>query len=154
MAPLALAPLAPRRPLLPRPLLSLLSLLSLVSLLALLALLALAPSRVAAQACSLPGSLRVDCGYVGIGQAQCEQAGCCWSPLSVPGEDYPWCFYKSNDVCAGYNVAARTETATGFQLALNITQGSVLGGDEDAGRGGDGGEGGKEGRREGDAERG
>lgn len=35
---------------------------------------------------------RVDCGYVGITQAQCEAKGCCWMEGSV---NEPWCFYKT-----------------------------------------------------------
>ena len=73
----------------------------------------------AAQACSLPAERRTDCGYVGIGQAECEASGCCWSPLTLPGQDVPWCFYKDMDACRGYEVIARRETATGFELTLN-----------------------------------
>ena len=87
----------------------------------LLLLLALAGSGARAQSCALPGEQRVDCGYVGIGQTECEAAGCCWSPLTVPGEDYPWCFYKDLDVCEGYSVVGRRETNTGFELTLNLT---------------------------------
>ena len=34
---------------------------------------------------------RVDCGYFGIGEADCEFRGCCWSPTSASGQ--PWCYY-------------------------------------------------------------
>jgi hypothetical protein len=76
---------------------------------------------VRAQACALPGELRRDCGYLGIGQGECEGRGCCWSPLTEPGNNWPWCFYKDLDVCAGYTVTAHRDTAAGFELSLNLT---------------------------------
>jgi hypothetical protein len=33
---------------------------------------------------------RIDCGYMGVNQFQCEGAGCCWSPRP----NSPWCFMK------------------------------------------------------------
>jgi len=71
-----------------------------------------------AQSCALPGERRTDCGYVGIGQEECENSGCCWAPNYEPGEDYPWCFYKDMDLCQGYTVASRRDTELGFELEL------------------------------------
>jgi len=70
------------------------------------------------QSCALPGERRTDCGYVGIGQEECENSGCCWAPNYEPGEDYPWCFYKDMDLCQGYTVASRRDTELGFELEL------------------------------------
>ena len=35
---------------------------------------------------------KVNCGYVGIIQTQCEAKGCCWKEPSVSG--VPFCFHK------------------------------------------------------------
>jgi len=35
---------------------------------------------------------RTDCGYYGIGENECKNKGCCWSPSSV--NNIPWCFYS------------------------------------------------------------
>lgn len=41
-----------------------------------------------------PAGTRLDCGYVGIDQTQCELKGdCCWSPAAA-GSSEPWCFHK------------------------------------------------------------
>jgi len=37
-------------------------------------------------------SNKVDCGYLGIDQSECQSTGCCWAESSVQGE--PWCFQK------------------------------------------------------------
>jgi glucoamylase len=53
--------------------------------------------------CDLIESDRVDCGYVGIGQTECEQANCCWSPVinTNVATNTPWC-YKPENTC--YNL--------------------------------------------------
>ena len=35
---------------------------------------------------------KVDCGYFGITQEQCEGNGCCWKESNIDG--VPFCFYK------------------------------------------------------------
>ena len=40
---------------------------------------------------------RIDCGYYGIQEKECEDKNCCWSPLEE-GSDDPWCFYKNAGV--------------------------------------------------------
>ena len=46
--------------------------------------------------CNVPNNDKVDCGYFGIQQPECEASGCCWVPVSKDGEakDTPWCFYQ------------------------------------------------------------
>jgi hypothetical protein len=57
-----------------------------------LAALALAaPSRSSAANCPTLASSKVDCGYIGITQSQCETKGCCWSP-DYSNSSVPWCF--------------------------------------------------------------
>ena len=41
--------------------------------------------------CDLASSERIDCGYNGINQHQCEAKGCCWRPGE---EGQAWCFFK------------------------------------------------------------
>eukprot|EP00833_Pecoramyces_ruminatium_P001308 jgi/Orpsp1_1/1175340/evm.model.c7180000053458.1 len=41
--------------------------------------------------CSVDPSLRKDCGYYGIKEAECVNIGCCWGSTSVSGA--PWCYY-------------------------------------------------------------
>jgi len=43
--------------------------------------------------CNIPDNQKIDCGYAGINQQQCEGKGCCWVPLSN-GSQVPWCFNK------------------------------------------------------------
>ena len=45
--------------------------------------------------CTVADSEKVDCGFVGINQSQCETKGCCWVPSSKSG--LPWCFNKGGD---------------------------------------------------------
>lgn len=52
--------------------------------------------------CDVSTGERLDCGQLGSTEADCEAAGCCWSPVDIwnPFEDpfklsdTPWCFYK------------------------------------------------------------
>lgn len=48
------------------------------------------------------GELRIDCGNYKIQQDECEERGCCWSPVA---NSPPWCFFKNSpqkysDCCA------------------------------------------------------
>jgi glucoamylase len=42
-------------------------------------------------------SARVDCGFMGINQQQCESRGCCWVPVNPNPGNLPWCFNKQVD---------------------------------------------------------
>ena len=40
-------------------------------------------------------TVKVDCGWIGVTQTECEHVrDCCWSPAS-PGSSEPWCFHKA-----------------------------------------------------------
>lgn len=46
---------------------------------------------------------KLDCGYSGITQSECETSGCCWQESSE--SSVPWCFYKDTpetSSCYGY----------------------------------------------------
>lgn len=62
----------------------------------------------AADQCAVSDSDKVDCGFVGVQQSDCENKGCCWSPAGE-GSSVPWCFYKSG---------VQQETCYGFQVKL------------------------------------
>ena len=47
---------------------------------------------IGASRCSVADSDKVDCGYFGITQEQCEGNGCCWKESNIDG--VPFCFYK------------------------------------------------------------
>eukprot|EP01127_Copromyxa_protea_P012578 TRINITY_DN3302_c0_g1_i1.p1 TRINITY_DN3302_c0_g1~~TRINITY_DN3302_c0_g1_i1.p1 ORF type:complete len:503 (+),score=114.35 TRINITY_DN3302_c0_g1_i1:19-1527(+) len=58
----------------------------------------------AASAGSCDVSNKVDCGYSGINQQQCEAKGCCWVPVNPNPNNNPWCFVAStNNVCDKLN---------------------------------------------------
>ena len=42
--------------------------------------------------CDVGDSDKVDCGYFGINQVQCEANNCCWKESSVSG--VPYCFHR------------------------------------------------------------
>ncbi|KAL4423393.1 hypothetical protein ABPG77_004324 [Micractinium sp. CCAP 211/92] len=69
---------------------------------------------------------RVDCGYMGMSQAECEGKGCCWAPAQFDGAphvDLPWCF-TPNAGPSEYR-AARVKEATGSVHAdLELIQGT------------------------------
>ncbi|XP_066915943.1 uncharacterized protein [Clytia hemisphaerica] len=46
--------------------------------------------------CTVPVSQRIDCGYCGITQGQCEAKRYCWRPLH-PGSTGPWCYHSKNN---------------------------------------------------------
>lgn len=41
--------------------------------------------------CDASKENRIECGYSGVDQVECEGNGCCWSPLE-DGSKEPWCF--------------------------------------------------------------
>lgn len=43
-------------------------------------------------------SEKIDCGFVGIDQGQCESSGCCWKAVDPNPDNEPWCFKKSSDI--------------------------------------------------------
>eukprot|EP00276_Gloeochaete_wittrockiana_P018185 CAMPEP_0184341240 /NCGR_PEP_ID=MMETSP1089-20130417/9855_1 /TAXON_ID=38269 ORGANISM="Gloeochaete wittrockiana, Strain SAG46.84" /NCGR_SAMPLE_ID=MMETSP1089 /ASSEMBLY_ACC=CAM_ASM_000445 /LENGTH=975 /DNA_ID=CAMNT_0026669427 /DNA_START=135 /DNA_END=3059 /DNA_ORIENTATION=+ len=67
---------------------------------------------------------RNDCGYLGVTQSQCQQKGCCWSPVSPNPGNLPYCFY-SNPLVLGYKVVQYSTTQTGFQLNLSLANGTA-----------------------------
>lgn len=75
------------------------------SLLVLLLLLIL-PSSFLSLDCSVSDPSKLDCGYYGINQGQCEGKGCCWA--SASSSSIPWCFYPNGtpDVCSTLSFTA------------------------------------------------
>jgi len=58
---------------------------------------------------------RVDCGYVGINQPECEAKGCCWKPVNPNPGNEPWCFYQhGKDPCGKLNF-----TSSGIPFSTN-----------------------------------
>jgi glucoamylase len=43
--------------------------------------------------CNVEDPEKVDCGFSGVNEQQCEAKGCCWLPSNV--SNIPWCFYKA-----------------------------------------------------------
>ena len=62
--------------------------------------------------CTVSDPSKVDCGFTGVTQSQCESSGCCWVPGSQ-GSSTPWCFYPAGhtDVCTNLSFTA---TGPGF----------------------------------------
>ena len=48
-----------------------------------------------ARVCAVADADKIDCGYLGINQSQCEDRDCCWQPLEE-GSATPWCFKNSD----------------------------------------------------------
>jgi glucoamylase len=48
-----------------------------------------------AEECDLPDIEKLDCGYLGITQGECEISGCCWIPDDTHG--IPWCYRKRSE---------------------------------------------------------
>ena len=44
-----------------------------------------------------PEATRIDCGYVGSNQENCEASGCCWSPIQNNPDNLPWCYFTSSN---------------------------------------------------------
>jgi glucoamylase len=57
------------------------------------------------QSCSLSDGDKVDCGYLGINQQQCQSKSCCWIPVFTQQlAGTPWCFYPSgSNPCGDIN---------------------------------------------------
>lgn len=78
-----------------------------------------APSLSSAVNCLTDVSSKVDCGFLGITQSQCETKGCCWSP-DYSNSSAPWCFNSavncpteaSSKVDCGYTGITQTECET------------------------------------------
>jgi glucoamylase len=54
------------------------------------------------------GDARLDCGFDGITESECEGKGCCWNPSASSEfgytDNYPWCFFKAGHSCTiNYN---------------------------------------------------
>eukprot|EP00833_Pecoramyces_ruminatium_P008702 jgi/Orpsp1_1/1182734/evm.model.c7180000082490.1 len=47
-------------------------------------------------ACSVEPSVRIECGFYGIQEDECNNRGCCWKPSNVSGT--PWCYHVPGDV--------------------------------------------------------
>ena len=63
---------------------------------------------------------KVDCGYSGINQQQCETKGCCWVPTNPNPNNDPWCFFASGFSCK-VNFTSSGTPFTAKQLALMST---------------------------------
>jgi len=50
--------------------------------------------------CDVANSDKLDCGFSGTNQQQCESDGCCWQPVtrneSSMARDTPWCYFTSD----------------------------------------------------------
>eukprot|EP00794_Sanderia_malayensis_P012061 gene12061-13304_t len=84
--------------------------------------------------CSVADGSRIDCfPQLGASEEKCQARGCCWRlPTTTERKpnaevnktenlrnlNTPYCFYPSNTV--GYKVTSNKETATGFQLNLQL----------------------------------
>ena len=68
--------------------------------------------------CSVADSDKVDCGYVGVTQSECEAKSCCWSPAGTDSQT-PWCF---SSLYTGYTLKGglMTQTSTGMTGELEL----------------------------------
>lgn len=71
-----------------------------------------------ATTCAVEDGAKVDCGYAGINQQQCEDKGCCWVPA---GENSvtPWCFYAGAS-SSGYALSGLSNTQYGLEGTLTL----------------------------------
>lgn len=71
-------------------------------------------------------------GYYGIKEAECEEKGCCWSPLEEDSVE-PWCFYKNSDDCEEEEkvVAVKEEEPKSAGIGTESTE--ETGGEEEVG---------------------
>jgi alpha-glucosidase (family GH31 glycosyl hydrolase) len=67
--------------------------------------------------CSVSDGDKVDCGFVGVDQGQCEAKGCCWSPAGQNSAT-PWCFSPS--LQTGYSLSEMVSTSTGYSGKLTL----------------------------------
>ena len=69
--------------------------------------------------CYIPnGNNKVDCGYGGITEAECEQKGCCWCPINPNPGNEPWCFYKTTLVPTQPTLPTLTPAPTKYDCDL------------------------------------
>lgn len=60
--------------------------------------------RITIEHCDLLIDDRVECGYPGISEIECEDRNCCWIPFSADDlRNPPWCSLSSSDYC-GYKM--------------------------------------------------
>ena len=55
-------------------------------------------SKTSSDSCDVISQDKIDCGYVGITQTECEQSNCCWSSVTNTETSSPWC-YKPVNTC-------------------------------------------------------
>lgn len=70
---------------------------------------------------------RVDCGFVGIDENECQRRGCLWAPAAFEGGphlDLPWCF-TPNDDPSTYAVAASGTNEGPLDAVLALQQGTM-----------------------------
>jgi len=61
---------------------------------------------------------RVECGYFGINEAQCEYRGCCWSPTTASGQ--PWCYYERGNILLKSHNSSTTGTGCLFLVVYFV----------------------------------
>ncbi|PSC70424.1 alpha-xylosidase 1 [Micractinium conductrix] len=71
---------------------------------------------------------RLDCGFVGMQQGECEAKGCCWNEANfgagAPHIDLPWCF-KSNADASAYRVTQLEQAEGGsVRATLELSHGT------------------------------
>jgi alpha-glucosidase len=70
--------------------------------------------NVVSESCTV--SNRVDCGYDGINEAQCEARSCCWAPQ----QNSPYCFYSAGTAPQWTVQSLNQISASQYQLFLSI----------------------------------
>ena len=58
---------------------------------------------------------RVNCGYFGIGEGECEDRGCCWSPSSA--DELPWCYHEKGNTF----MKSHSSSMTLYRLSLDTS---------------------------------
>lgn len=76
--------------------------------------------QAASSQCSVSDADKVDCGFVGITQSECESKSCCWSPAGSDSQT-PWCFSPS--LSTGYILSDMKTTASGYTGMLSLMGG-------------------------------
>ena len=77
-------------------------------------------TSLATSQCSVSDADKVDCGYVGIMQGECESKSCCWSPAGTNSAS-PWCFSPS--LSTGYSLTDMKSSASGYTGKLSLLGG-------------------------------
>jgi len=94
---------------------------------ALLCLFSSIATKASASTCSsVESSSKVDCGYTGVTQSECESQSCCWQQLEDNSKD-PWCF-KPAPVATDYHLKELKETKTGMSAVLDLVDPSKASG--------------------------